>query len=112
MTFDSVKEWVKVKKEKYLAHVRKEILDQVEEYQKSGKLFDKVDLPERLNSYEWNLYLPLLSDEYLIKTVKYYMSQEANEFQETNEYTLDGSYSSTLKHKLIHFLLQRLKKDD
>lgn len=53
-------------KEKYLSYVRAEILDQIKELKESGKLISKNDLPKRMNSYERNLYLPLMDTDLLI----------------------------------------------
>ena len=99
-------------KTEYMKNVSKEILKLVEEYEKEGRLFVKGDLPERMNSYEWNLCLPLLCNEYLIENVKYYIEQSMGEFREGYKYTLDGTYNDTLKRKLIHILIKRIEKLD
>ena len=96
--------------ENYLSHVDKELLNKINQYKKEGKRFNEKDLSERMNSYEWNLVLPLLTNEDLIKNAEYYIKQSFGEFRKTNEYTLESTYNETLKHKIIHLLIERLRE--
>ena len=95
--------------EEYLKFVDKDMLHQICECERSGKLLDEKNIPERMNSYERNLYKPLLSNKQLVKEVKYYLLNDGGEFDETGEYIIDGSYNDVLKHKFIHMLLRRLE---
>ena len=99
-------------KDTYLKHVRNEILIQINDFKERGKLFNKEDLPLKLNSYERNLYLSYLSNEYLIECTKYYISNAENEFRKTSKYIIDNTYNETLKHKIIHILIKRLENID
>jgi hypothetical protein len=101
---------LKKHKTEYFKNVRKEILEQINNYEKAGKRFNKEDVPERMNSYERNLYIPLYSNELLIENVEYYLKQAWGEFEPSWKYTLDGSYNDALKHTFIHLLLKRLKE--
>ena len=99
-------------KEEYLKHVRKEILEQINKYEKEGKRFNKEDLPEKMNSYERNLYLPLLSNEALIEKTEYCISNTWGDFRKSYKYDIKSvtTYNDILKHKLIHLLIERLKE--
>lgn len=89
----------------FMEFVDKNIIKLVEK----NKIITKEILPERMNSYSWNYIIPFLDNELLIENVKYYILQAFNEFKKTPYYHLDGSYNKTLKHKLIHILLERLE---
>ena len=99
-----------MQKDEYLKYVRKEIIDEIKEYKKSGKRFDKEVIDKPLNSYERSLYHPYLTNKALIELVEYYIKQSFSEFRKTDKYTLESSYNDTLKHKLIHLLIKRLKE--
>ena len=103
------KEYDKHKK-KYLKYVSKEILEMVKEAEENGTKIEKEKANQRMNSYERNLIRPYLTDEHLIEKIEYFILQSGHEFRKTDKYTLDGTYNSTLKHKLIHLLLERFKK--
>lgn len=96
--------------EEYLKHVNKEILELIDSCEKNSTRIYKKDLSKRMNSYEWNLCLHYLSNEYLIETAKYYIEQAFSEFRRTEKYTINNSYNDTLKHKLIHILIKRLEE--
>lgn len=67
-------------------------------------------LPERLNSYEHNLMIPKYSNKLLIEKVKSYIENAGRDFERTDKYVLDATYTEVLKHKLIHMLVERLEQ--
>jgi len=103
------KEYIKHKNE-YLKHVKEEILEMVQQAEKNGIKIEKEKMNKRMNSYERNLLQPHLTDDQLVDTIEYYLTQSHNEFRKTDTYTLDVTYNDTLKHKLIHILLERFKE--
>ena len=89
----------------FMDHVRKEFVELV----KKNKIITKDILPERMNSYEWNYLMQFWDNEVLLENVKYYILQSYSEFYKTPYYQLDGCYNDTLKHKLIHILIERIE---
>lgn len=110
MTFNFLKDRRKEKIREFESHVRDEFLKKINFAKEHGQQFDKITLPERMSSYENNLFMPLWSDECLIEKTKYYLSNAWHEFDRTDEYTIDRSYNEVLKHKIIHMLLERLEE--
>jgi hypothetical protein len=106
--------YLKNKREEHIkefeSHVRDEFLEKIKWYKENNMVFSKESLPERMNSYENNLFMPLWSNDYLIERTKYYLSNAWREFNRTDEYEIDDSYNEVLKHKLIHMLLERLEE--
>lgn len=100
---------LKEKQDNFLSHVREEYQELIKQAEHNNIRFDETNLPERMNSYENNLFMPLWSDEYLIERTKYYLSNANFEFNETNRFSLDENYNEALKHKIIHLLLKRLE---
>lgn len=94
----------------YMKYVDNTIKELIEKFEKEHKFFSKTDLPERMNSYERNLCIPLYSNELLIETVEYYLIQSAQEFSRNGKYEFSSTYNDELKHNLIHLLLERLKQ--
>ncbi len=97
-------------KNKYLSHVKEEILEMVQEAEQNGIRIPKEKANQRMNSYERNLLRPYLTDEHLIETIEYHLLQSGEEFRRTGKYTIDGTYNDSLKHKFIHILLDRFKE--
>jgi len=110
MAFNFLKNKRAEKIKEFESHIRDEYLYLIKKHKECGVPLDENYLPERMNSYENNLFMPLWSDEYLIDRVKYYLSNAWHEFDRTDEYTLESSYNEVLKHKLIHMLLERLEE--
>lgn len=110
MAFNFLKNKREEKIKEFESHVRDEFIEKTNFAKEHGQQFNQLTLPERMNSYENNLFMPLWSDEYLIERTKYYLSQAWHEFDRTDEYTIDSSYNEVLKHKLIHMLIERLEE--
>ena len=97
---------VDLQREEFLSHCRPEMI----ELSKSGQLLTEETIPERMNSYEAQLLMPLWSDELLIQRIEYYLKQVSWEFNETPDYVLPEHYNDAIKTKFIFILLNKFKE--
>ena len=97
-------------KNEYLKNVRKEVLEEINQYKKDNKRFNKNEIPIFLNSYERDLYYPLMSNSLLFETINKFIFHSGKEFRQQYKYEISSSYNESLKHNLIHILLNRFKE--
>ena len=93
------------KKDEFLLHCRPEIIEMLY----NGRVLYEKDLPERMNSYENQLLMPLWSDELLLSKFEYCLKNTGNEFYETPSWVLPKHYNDAIKTKFIFILLDRFK---
>ena len=94
------------RKEEFRSHCRKEFIELFEK----GEPITKETLPERMNSYEAQLLMPLWDNELLLEKIKYYIDQAGYEFYETPDYILPRHYNDAIKTKFIFMLIERLEE--
>lgn len=105
----SIEEQYQERVKEYMSYVRKEIIDAIDESKKNGVYVDDKLVNMPMNSYERALLTPHISNIELIKYIEQCVINGSGEFNETPEYTINGTYNAELKHKLLHIMLRRFK---
>lgn len=109
MNKENVKmEWLertkKWKREEFYSHIRSEIIN-------LSKRKEKITIDEwnnlRINSYERRILYNNLTNEVLIETAEYYMSQC---YQKLPSLSIPIHYNEALERVLLPLLLERFKK--